>query len=242
MPWTQEQDRLRSELAACGYAALTSQALDVEPELASALAELLRAWDGLPEDRFMGDGGRYRTRRYSRFRLDRHTGDLTEIEGTSIYQTREDNPLNGGVVRTFEPLEPSTAANPFLRRLVWFDFTALPVGPERPRFWAVGVHQVRITARPGAEGRPTPEGIHIDGEEFTVQHLFRRENVAGGIFRAYDRERRPVFEWLQTEPLDSVFFSGATLHDATPVVSADGTNAGRRDILLIDFDPIPGEG
>lgn len=242
MPSTRQQQRIRSELASRGYAALSSGELALEPELLAALEELLQGWDALPEDRFMGDGGRYRTRRYSRFRLDRETGELSSLSGTSIYQSREDNPLNGGLVRTFEPLDEGTRANPFLRGLVWFDFTSLPIGPDRPRYWAVGVHQVRITAAPGVGGKPTPEGIHIDGEEYTVQHLFRRENISGGTFTAYDADRRPVFEWLQTERLDSVFFTGTTLHDATPVESADGSTPGRRDILLIDFDPIPSEG
>ncbi len=216
-----------------GYAALPAEELAPPPELEPAREALLATWDDLCQDPHMGDGGTYRYRRYGRFRLQGST--LEPIEGSSIYQSLEDNPLNGGIVRTFAPLLPEVAANPFLHYLVRFDSASLPIDRALP--WTVGVHQLRIVARRGELGHPTPEGIHIDGEAFTVQHMIGRHNIVGGVFRAYDAERRPVYEWLQTRPFDSLFFTNRLWHDATPVACQDPQLPGRREILLIDFDP-----
>lgn len=217
-----------------GFAAVPASEFVLTAATQRQLQQLKRAWNDLPADRHMADGGRYRFRRYSRFRLDRAGRSLEPLEGNSIFQSRADNPLNGGVTRTFEPLHPSTAESQFLRDLIWLDFALLPT--EGVQDWIVGVHQVRILATPQEHGKPTPEGVHIDAEKFTVQHLIERKSVEGGVFYAYDREKRPVFSWCQTETLDSVYFTGQTWHSATPIETR--ARAGIRDILLVDFDPL----
>ncbi len=223
------------EIQKSGFAPLKAARLPGRERWRAELGELQASFSRLALDTQMGDGGRYRYRRYSRFLYEPKPGRLKLAEGNSIYQSLQDNPLNGGLERTFEPLEEGTVANPLLRHLIEFDFTNLPI--EKDGAWVVGVHQVRIRALPGVPGQPTPEGIHIDAEQFTVQHLLNRQNVRGGVFLAYDQQHQPCFEWLQEEPLDSVFFTGKTLHSASPVVSLDGKKEGFRDILLIDFDP-----
>lgn len=234
---TDERRRIRLDLSLRGYAALAAGSLSLAPALEEPRRRFVEEWENLCEDRFMGDGGRYRQRRYGRFLLEAASGALQFLEGTSIYQSLEDNPLNGGVLRTFEQLTPEFRSNPFLLALVAFDYANLPLGPEDPGRWTVGVHQIRITAQPREVAKPSPEGIHIDAERFTVQHLVGRHNVTGGLFSAYDQQRSPVFEWLQHDQFDSVYFTGETLHGASPIRSSDGRNPGCRDILLIDFDP-----
>lgn len=194
--------------------------------------QFLELWNNLEADLHMGDHGRYRLRRYGRFCLE---GDsLQPLDGSSIYQELVDNPLNGGVERTFAPLPSEIQTNPFLNALIRADARLLGLDPNQS--WAVGVHCVRIVARPAEPGKPTPEGVHRDAEMYTVQHLIERRNVRGGVFSAYDEERRPTFHWLQLHRWDTVFFRGTTWHSATPIESDD---YGHRDILLIDFDPLP---
>ncbi|MGW4163409.1 2OG-Fe dioxygenase family protein [Streptomyces sp. NPDC004788] len=36
-------------------------------------------------------------------------------------------------------------------------------GPSVPPSWEVDAHLVRVTARPGSPGLPSPEGRHLDG-------------------------------------------------------------------------------
>ena len=231
------KETITDRLDAAGYCPVPRVELQWNPSLEEARKALQASFLELVRDPFMGDGGRYRRRRFSRFRLQSSDLSLSPMAGTSIHQTLQDNPLNGGVTRTFEPLTAEVSQNPFLRELIKFDFLQLPVSRTAPE-WVVGVHQVRIEAGAGNPGKPTPEGIHVDSEAFTVQHLFGRENIRGGEFVAYNTQKEPVFRWLQEEVLDSVFFTGTTYHSATPIAVDDSSRKGYRDIFLIDFDPI----
>jgi hypothetical protein len=213
-----------------GYAAVPAHQFNLPEE--PGQQQLQEAYDDLQPDLHMADGGRYRLRRFGRFRL-HHLG-LTPDRDNSIYQELKDNPLNGGVRRFFAPLTEPLWQSPFLRALILQD--ARTVGLDwQQQDWHVGVHCVRILARPNEPGKPTPEGVHRDAERYTVQHLIARQSVRGGVFSAYDQHKRPVFHWLQLQPWDTLFFCGSTWHSATPIHSDEG---GHRDILLIDFDPI----
>ena len=210
-----------------GYCALPAVDWGI-PDLEGEAA-LLQGFEDLVQDTHMADGGSYRYRRYSRMLWQR--GELSWLEGNSIYQDLKDNPLNGGINRTFAPLPEELLNNPFLRGVVLRDADLLGLSGN----WQVGIHCVRILARPEVPGQPTPEGIHRDAECYTVQHLVSRKNVRGGVFTAYDEEKHPVFHWLQLHRWDTLFFRGSLWHSATPVESDEG---GHRDILLIDFEPL----
>jgi hypothetical protein len=205
------------------------------------LPEVLQSFSDLGRDQYMGDGGTYRFRAYSRFVVHSQQEEafrVEELSGNSIFQTTEDNSVNGGVLRTFAPLAPEVAGGPLLQALIRQDFSnAAACDPE---LWrgetVVGVHQVRIVARGQQPGLPTPEGIHRDSERFTFQHFMARADIEGGEFRAYDEQKRLLFAWLQREPLDTVMFEGTTWHSATPIAPCDPTTAGYRDIFLVDFD------
>jgi hypothetical protein len=226
------QDKIKRGLAGDGYAELSALELPQVPELVEAREQFAREWFDLPQDAQMGDGGTYRYRRFSRMRLT--GGELVSLEGEhGIYQSLHDNPLNGGRLRFFESLTASAAANPYLHWLIGFDAACLPESAD----WTVGVHMIRIEARSSTGGLPTPEGVHLDGEAYTVQHLVARENVQGGVFSVYDRDQHPCFHWLQLRPWDSVWFTGQTWHSATPIYPRDDSRVGYRDIVLVDFEP-----
>lgn len=231
-----------SELESSGYLALPADRLKASlgSEAIAAYPELAESFSRLVADRFMGDGGSYRLRRYDRYLLSPEApGKLSLVGDHSILQSLEDNPLNGGVKRTFEPLEQSVRDNVLMRALIDHDIEIVsrvePSFLEKPVF--VGVHQVRIVALPEVEGKPSPEGIHRDAERFTFQHMWARNAVDGGEFRVYDEDKTERFAWLQTEPLDSILFQGTTWHGATPIRCQPGSEKGWRDIFLIDFDP-----
>lgn len=216
---------------------------DFSPEAAAQIGLVERTFEELVQDIQMGDGGRYRFRRYSRFKMtrkERGSLSLEDLRGNSIHQSLEDNPLNGGVTRTFEPLSQVLVESAFLRELIAQDAELVaaldPDFVSRPV--AVGVHQVRIVAVGKAEGKPAPEGVHRDAERFTFQHFWARRSVEGGEFVAYNQEKTESFRWLQRERLDSVLFLGTTWHSATPIVCEAGAESGYRDIFLVDFDPM----
>lgn len=216
-----------TELQQRGYSALPHDRW-VRPEVEGE-ARFVAGYDDLVADRYMADGGTYRLRRYSRLLW--QNGRLFPLEGNSIYQELQDNPLNGGVRRTFAALPPGLLENSFLQAVIQSDATHLELEGD----WQVGIHCVRILARPSQPGLPTPEGIHRDAEHYTVQHLISRQGVRGGVFSAYDERKCPIFHWLQLHRWDTLFFCGRLWHSATPVESKEG---GHRDILLIDFEPV----
>ena len=201
---------------------------------------LKSSFDDLVRDRFMGDGGTYRYRRFSRFTLSLVEGQasLSPRDGNSICQALEDNRLNGGRIREFEPLRSLVAENTLLRSIMEQDASlALEYEPEfGRRETIVGVHQIRTLAELDQVGLPTPEGIHRDAERLTFQHFVGRHNASGGAFFAYDQQKRPIYSWQQEDFLDSVLFTGTTWHSADPLVLESGKRHGHRDVFLIDFD------
>lgn len=221
--------RTLEEIESLGFSALRAEQFPL-PEVEGE-GPFLSEYEDLQPDQHMADGGDYRLRRFGRFRL--HRGVLEPQSDHSIFQELKDNPLNGGVLRTFAPFTPGLWSNPFLRALILKDAQLLELDQES-QSWDVGVHCVRILARPHLPGQPAPEGIHRDAERFTVQHLIARQNIQGGVFSAYDESHRPLFHWLQLRRWDTIFFTGSTWHGATPVQSRVG---GHRDILLVDFQP-----
>lgn len=225
-----------------GFAVL--EASDIEGRLSadarSEMPQVEESFRHLVRDEQMADGGTYRFRRYSRFlaRMGADGFQFTPLAGHSIYQEVRDNPLNGGVTRTFEPLAQELSDGHFLSSLMSVD--AEVVAAHEPELFekdvVVGVHQVRIVARPDSQGMPTPEGVHRDAERYTFQHFWSRTGADGGVFVAYDAQKKERFRWLQQNRLDSVIFKGTTWHSATPIVCESGAPEGYRDIFLIDFD------
>src|SRR5207249_298045 len=143
-----------------------------EPEMRAALQKAaLRGWDGVARswgdlgvDTYMADGGRYRRRRFAAFRA--AGSEIVRKPHQPHYQSRDYNPLNGGLERWFEPVTEAVARHPALTAILLTSralFDRMTPVEVRPPAWHVELHQFRIEARPGEEGRPTPEGMHRDG-------------------------------------------------------------------------------
>ena len=106
----------------------------------------------------------------------------------------------------------------------------------RPPAWHVEIHQFRIEARPGEEGRPTPEGMHRDGVDWVLVLMVRRENVASGETTIYDLVKRPLGSFTLTAPLDSALVDDSRVyHGVTPVVPLDPAQPAYRDVLVVTF-------
>ncbi|MBW5481341.1 2OG-Fe dioxygenase family protein [Streptomyces bambusae] len=199
------------------------------------IKQLRQSWDGLPVDRYMRDGARYRRRRYSEFHLT--DSGLVRAPHGAFRQSLAVNPLHGGVAREFEPVEQEVADSPLLTALVRALLARLP-GSFDIATGGIGIHQIRILASRDAEGLPAPEGIHEDGHHFVAQVLMRRENVDGGVSQLYDREKAPLFRTLLTEPFETVVIDDRRVfHGVSAVEVADGAPVGVRDMMLVDFFP-----
>ena len=199
--------------------------------------DFARSWDDLGVDTYMADGGRYRRRRFGVFRAGRD-GVLRKPHQPH-YQSRDYNPLNGGIERWFEPVSEAAAAHPALRAILATChrlFDRLTPARVRPSSWHVETHQFRIEARPGQEGRPTPEGMHRDGVDWVLVLLVSRVNVTSGETSIHDLAKRPLGSFTLTEPLDAAFTDdNRVFHGVTPIAPLDPARPGHRDVLVVTF-------
>ncbi len=231
---------IQSELKNPGYSVVPADKIQISEELNKEKKIFFKDWSGLELDQFMNDGGKYRLRRYGRYSLNSESESLLFQGDVDYFQSKYLNELNGGEVRKFAPLCKETVDNRFLHELIIFDFSQLPLRDElKNQMFNVGVHQIRILAEPGKQGQPAPEGIHKDGEMFTVQHLVERNNIEGGQNAAYDNDKNLIATWMQSKHFDSYYFEDdAIYHSVSQITSKDKSCIGYRDVLLIDFDPI----
>src|SRR5437763_12605141 len=112
-----------------------------------------RSWDDLGLDAYMADGGRYRRRRFACFRASAE--GITRKPHQPHYQSRDYNPLHGGIERWFEPVVEAIGGHPAMRAILGTChelFERLTAQPLRPAAWHVEVHQFRIEAHAGREG------------------------------------------------------------------------------------------
>jgi hypothetical protein len=211
-------------------ALLPSTALREWPSFAAS-------WNDLGVDAYMADNGRYRRRRFSVFTVSAH--GIVRKPHQPHYQSRDYNPLNGGIERWFQPFLDSTADHAVLRAILELCFSLfqnLTRPALRPASWHVECHQFRIEARVGEEGRPTPEGLHRDGVDWALVMLVARENIAEGVTSIHDLSRSLVGEFTLIEPLDSAFVDDSRVfHGVTPVVPLDPAKSAYRDVLVVTF-------
>jgi hypothetical protein len=195
------------------------------------------SWDDLGVDAYMADGGRYRRRRFACFRA--APDGMVRKPHQPHYQSRDYNPLNGGIQRWFEPVTDAIGEHAALRAILHTChtlFDGLTPPAVRPASWHVEIHQFRIEARPGLEGRPTPEGMHRDGVDWVLVLLVSRVNISEGETSIGDLAMRPLGSFTLTDPLDAaVTDDNRVHHGVTPVAPLDPTQPGHRDVLVVTF-------
>ena len=215
------------------------------PEMEALLSDAqLRDWEGfaaswkdLGVDTYMADGGRYRRRRFACYRAS--SAGIVRKPHQPHYQSRDYNPLNGGIERWFEPVSEPIGRHPVLGAILGTShalFDRMTPTATRPEAWHVELHQFRIEARQGEMGRPTPEGMHRDGVDWVLVLMVRRENVKSGETTIYDLARRPLGSFTLTKPLDSAFVDdGRVYHGVTAVEPVDPACPAYRDVLVVTF-------
>ena len=88
--------------------------------------------------------------------------------------------------------------------------------------WHIEVHQFRIEARSGVEGRPTPEGMHRDGVDYVLVLLIGRRNIQSGVTTIHDASGRDLGSFTLAEPFDAAWVDDhRVMHGVTPVEPID---------------------
>ena len=226
-------------IASDGFARVRARAMAavLEAEGLRDWATFAASWDDLGVDAYMADGGRYRRRRFACFRA--APEGIARKPHQPHYQSRDYNPLNGGVQRWFEPVADWVGAHPALRAILTAChrlFDQLTPAAQRPDAWHVEIHQFRIEARPGQEGKPTPEGMHRDGVDWVLVLLVSRLNISSGETSIGDLAKHPLGSFTLTDPLDAaVTDDNRVYHGVTPVTPLDPARPGHRDVLVVTF-------
>ena len=192
-------------------------------------------WNRLTLDRHMGDGGRYRLRRYGQFNT-QPDGSLLQLPHGPYEQPSYVNALNGGIPRYFDPLEPGFVAHPVLQGILSTLVRIVDAAEGHPSSWNIRLHPYRILARSGEVGQPTPEGLHRDGVHYIVSMMVRRQNVVGGESMITDVRRRLLDSATLTEPMHTFIANDErTMHAVTAISPMiDGVPA-YRDVLVVAF-------
>jgi hypothetical protein len=191
------------------------------------------SWNDLGPDTYMADGGRYRKRRHAVFAVS--PDGVVRQPAQPHYQSRDYNTLNGGIERWFEPVTTAVGGGPSMTTILTFCRNLFGmVSPAHA--WHVEVHQFRIEARRGVEGRPTPEGMHRDGVDYVLVLLVNRVNIASGMTTVHDLTGKELGHFTLTAPFDAALVDDArVMHGVTPVEPLDPAEPGFRDVLVVTF-------
>jgi hypothetical protein len=232
-PGTQDQARLAERLSQRGYAFVAAADVMAALDVSAAQLNALRAsWSHLPQDAYLRDGGRYRSRRHSCFVQDFPGAALSAVAHRFHWQPTSYNALHGGLERWFEPIDPQVAAAPVWTRLVASLGSVFATVRSVLR-WFIEAHQFRIDTASGI-GRPTPEGAHRDGVDFVAVILAGRSGIRGGETRVFETGGQTGVRFTMTEPWSMLLLDDArVVHETTPI-QPDG-EPGFRDTLVLTY-------
>ena len=221
--------QLDGQLHDRGYAVLSPESVSALAGVALADLDALRlAWDELPPDDYLRDGGRYRRRRHSCFVADH--GELSQVPHRVHWQPVEYNALHGGMERWFAPVEPLTVAAPAWQKLI-LALAEISSRLKGRRPWYVEAHQFRIDTTDGI-GRPTPEGAHRDGVDVVAVLLVGREGIKGGETRVFASDGPAGQRFTLTQPWSLLLLDDErVVHETTPIQPL--TRGGHRDTLVV---------
>ena len=222
-----------STLRAYGYAVLSPATVAQWAQCDGALLpQLAHSWQGMPDDAYLKDSGRYRKRRHSCYV--EQNGAVRAVPHRAHWQPLEYNALHGGMQRWFEPVLPATQANPaWSQLLLALARTANAVfGADEGTAWFTEAHQFRIDTADGI-GRPTPEGAHRDGVDLVAVFLVAREGIKGGETRVFDANGPQGLRFTLEEPWSLMLLDDARMiHESTPIQPM-GDEGGHRDTLVV---------
>ena len=229
---------IRDSIARAGYAFVEASQMRDALARFGTLADwpaFSDSWNDLEVDTYMGDGGRYRRRRFGVWRAERQ-GPIVRGPHQAHFQTLSYNSLNGGVDRWFEPIVEAIGNGPTMRTVLEYGRTLFGRLAPETRRWHIEAHQFRIEARPGTHGKPTPEGMHRDGVDYVMVLLVTRRNIRSGTTTVHDLDKRTLGSFTLTDPLDAALVDDARCyHGVTPVEPENPAQPAWRDVLVVTF-------
>jgi hypothetical protein len=229
---------LEAIIANDGFVFLEGAAMRALLETTGSLGDWERfaaSWDDMPVDTYMADGGRYRRRRHAVYGVSA-AGEIHRQPHQPHYQSRDYNPLHGGIERWFAPIDPAVGEGPSLLTILAFCHGLFGRLAPNVSAWRVELHQFRIEARPGEAGRPTPEGMHRDGVDYVLVLLIQRRNIRRGTTTIHSLGGARLGSFTLAAPFDAALVHDARVyHGVTPVEPVDPALPAHRDVLVVTF-------
>src|SRR5690606_31932215 len=143
-----------------------------------------------------------RRRRHAVFAAGREGGMALQPEQPH-WQSRDYNPLNGGIARWFEPIATDVLEGGTLPTVLhWFRHLCNDLLPQACG-WHIEVHQFRIQAGPEQPGQPTPEGMHRDGVDVVLVLMIGRQNIREGTTSIHALDGAPLGSFTLAQPFDA---------------------------------------
>ena len=206
-----------------------------EDDGAKVLAERIdRSFGELSNDPWYRFPGAQRLRAMTKF--SRVDGAWKRLEDQSFFQSAGINQYNGGVQRTFNPIDETCVPESFLFSLAQRQSRLFGIEEGD---WQLNVHQIRIQTTCGseAEGLSTPEGIHRDGHDFIAMMLWKRTNVRGAASRIYDLDLNLLEErTLEHRGEGFLLNDQQCMHAVTPFYPEDPSDVATRDVFIFDWN------
>jgi hypothetical protein len=193
------------------------------------------SWNKLELDEYMADGGRYRRRRFAVYATVAD-GAVERRPHAPHFQSREYNPLHGGIPRWFTPIATEVGEGPSMRAILQFCRDLFGRLVPFCQGWHIEVHQFRIEANAESAGLPTPEGMHRDGVDYVLAMLVARHNIASGTTAIGTADGQSLGSFTLTDPFDAALVDDARVyHGVTPVTALDPNVPAYRDVIVVTF-------
>lgn len=171
--------------------------------------------------------GNYRSRRLSRFTISGN--QLIKLPHSYLLQSKENNPLVGGIKREFAELDDALTKLDIFRNLVLAYSDSCKLHPEAE----IGVHQIRTICSPDNLGNPAPEGIHRDGTDFIGIFSVDRENIQGGETHLYtSKKEKSVFSKV-INPGELLLVNDHDFFHFTTPIKPQTDAQGSRDVFVL---------
>ena len=214
-----------------GFAVVSAQTVaSLSGTSLNDLNALSSSWDHLVLDQYLKDGGRYRLRRHSSYRVSAQ--EVSAVPHRAHWQPLSYNALHGGMHRWFEPIEGQIEEQPAWHSLLLF-LSTLASELRGVQTWFIEAHQFRIDTA-GGIGRPTPEGAHRDGVHLVAVFMVGRHHIKGGETRVFDINTPVGQRFTLDEPWSVLLLDDErVIHETTPI-QPEGDH-GWRDTLVFYF-------
>ncbi|MBA2077483.1 2OG-Fe dioxygenase family protein [Rhodanobacter sp. PCA2] len=220
-----------------GYAFVTADAMRglLDAGTLTDWPAFAASWNDLGDDAYLAARGRRRRRRHAVFAADAG-GAIRREPHQPHYQSVAYNPLQGGIERWFEPVQPAIAESASLRRILGFCRDGFGALAPDVRQWRIEVHQFRIEARADEAGEPTPEGVHRDGVDYVLVLLVDRENIERGTTTIHAPDGHELGQFTLVNAFDAALVDDHRVaHGVTPVAPRDPALPAHRDVLVVTF-------